>query len=193
MKMSFGCKNCVKNLTLFFLPVLCDLCRVAAVRTPNLEENLPPSGPSLSSFQRATTTVTMATHQPVHKSRSGLEEMESEGKMSFIAYWKKKQFHFKYHFLKFQPSMSGKAMRLEWSFPLGYYLLCSSQRSQMRMKRMRTQRNQWKKRVKKTWQKHLKHPRRSLHTASFLHLLSGFNATRGWVWESMKTHAATHL
>lgn len=49
-----------------------------AARTPNLEENLPTSDPSLSSFQHATTTVTMATRQPVHKSRSGLEEMESE-------------------------------------------------------------------------------------------------------------------
>ncbi|XP_040920833.1 uncharacterized protein LOC121199905 [Toxotes jaculatrix] len=49
-----------------------------AVRTPDLEENLPTTGPSLSSFQHAMTTVTMAAHQPVHKSRSGLEEMESE-------------------------------------------------------------------------------------------------------------------
>ncbi|KAG7240271.1 hypothetical protein INR49_027082 [Caranx melampygus] len=49
-----------------------------SVRTPNLEENLPTTGPSLSSFQHTMTTVTMAAHQPVHKSRSGLEEMESE-------------------------------------------------------------------------------------------------------------------
>ncbi|XP_035473338.2 uncharacterized protein LOC118290089 isoform X3 [Scophthalmus maximus] len=49
-----------------------------AVRTPNLEEYLPTTGPSLSSFQHSRTTVTMAAHQPVHKSRSGLEEMESE-------------------------------------------------------------------------------------------------------------------
>ncbi|XP_023286123.1 uncharacterized protein C14orf37 homolog isoform X1 [Seriola lalandi dorsalis] len=49
-----------------------------AVRTPNLEENLPTTGPSLSSFQHTMTTVTMAAHQPVHKSRSGLEGMESE-------------------------------------------------------------------------------------------------------------------
>ncbi|KAM7395662.1 hypothetical protein PAMA_007097 [Pampus argenteus] len=55
-----------------------DLSDKDAVRTPNLEENPPVSGPSLSSFQRAMTTVTMATRQPVHKSRSGLEEMESE-------------------------------------------------------------------------------------------------------------------
>lgn len=50
----------------------------AAARTPNLEENLSSTGPSLSSFQHAMTTVTMATHPPAHKSRSGLEEMESE-------------------------------------------------------------------------------------------------------------------
>ncbi|XP_058469331.1 uncharacterized protein LOC131443597 isoform X1 [Solea solea] len=50
-----------------------------AVRTPNLKENLPTAGPSLSSFIHHTmTTVAMVTHQPVHKSRSGLEEMESE-------------------------------------------------------------------------------------------------------------------
>ncbi|KAM7368117.1 hypothetical protein PAMP_014367 [Pampus punctatissimus] len=55
-----------------------DLSDKDAVRTPNLEENLPASGPSLSSIQRAMTTVSMTTRQPVHKSRSGLEEMESE-------------------------------------------------------------------------------------------------------------------
>ncbi|XP_059211892.1 uncharacterized protein LOC131990785 isoform X2 [Centropristis striata] len=49
-----------------------------AVRTPNLEENLPTIGPSSSSLQHAMTTVTMATHHPAHKSRSGLDEMESE-------------------------------------------------------------------------------------------------------------------
>ncbi|XP_044026225.1 uncharacterized protein LOC122863627 isoform X2 [Siniperca chuatsi] len=49
-----------------------------AVRTPNLEENLPTTGPSFSSLQRAMTTVAMATHQSMHKSRSGLEEVESE-------------------------------------------------------------------------------------------------------------------
>ncbi|XP_062267151.1 armadillo-like helical domain-containing protein 4 isoform X2 [Platichthys flesus] len=49
-----------------------------AVRTPNLEGYLPTTGPSLSSFPHAMTTVTMAAHQPVQKSRSGLEEMESE-------------------------------------------------------------------------------------------------------------------
>ncbi|TMS12282.1 Armadillo-like helical domain-containing protein 4 [Larimichthys crocea] len=49
-----------------------------AVRTQNLKANLPTAGPSFSSFQHARTTVTMATHRPVHKSRSGLEEMESE-------------------------------------------------------------------------------------------------------------------
>ncbi|XP_034999686.1 armadillo-like helical domain-containing protein 4 [Hippoglossus stenolepis] len=49
-----------------------------SVRTPNLEGYLPTTGPSLSSFPHAMTTVTMAAHQPVHKSRSGLEEMESE-------------------------------------------------------------------------------------------------------------------
>ncbi|XP_051263943.1 mucin-19-like isoform X1 [Dicentrarchus labrax] len=49
-----------------------------AVRTQNLQENLPTTGPSFSSFQHAMTTVTMETHQAVHKSRSGLEEMESE-------------------------------------------------------------------------------------------------------------------
>ncbi|XP_031722047.1 armadillo-like helical domain-containing protein 4 [Anarrhichthys ocellatus] len=50
-----------------------------AARTPNLEERLPTASPSSSSsFQHAMTTVTMATHHPEHKSRSGLEEMESE-------------------------------------------------------------------------------------------------------------------
>ncbi|KAI9528124.1 hypothetical protein NQZ68_023104 [Dissostichus eleginoides] len=48
------------------------------VRTANLEENLPTTDPSFSSLQHAMTTVSMATHHPVHKSRSGLEEMESE-------------------------------------------------------------------------------------------------------------------
>ncbi|XP_041660666.1 armadillo-like helical domain-containing protein 4 [Cheilinus undulatus] len=49
-----------------------------AVRTPNLQEKLPTVRPSFSSFPRAMTAVTMGTHQPAHKSRSGLEEMESE-------------------------------------------------------------------------------------------------------------------
>ncbi|XP_035534817.1 armadillo-like helical domain-containing protein 4 isoform X2 [Morone saxatilis] len=49
-----------------------------AVRTQNLQEDLPTTGPSFSSFQHAMTTVTMETHQAMHKSRSGLEEMESE-------------------------------------------------------------------------------------------------------------------
>ncbi|XP_042359095.1 armadillo-like helical domain-containing protein 4 isoform X2 [Plectropomus leopardus] len=49
-----------------------------AARTPNLEDSLPATSPSLSSLQRAMTTVTMATHHPAHKSRLGLEEMESE-------------------------------------------------------------------------------------------------------------------
>ncbi|XP_071334953.1 armadillo-like helical domain-containing protein 4 isoform X2 [Trachinotus anak] len=55
-----------------------DRSEKGAVRTPNLEGNLPTTGPSLSSFQHTMTTVTMAARQPVHKSRSGLEEMESE-------------------------------------------------------------------------------------------------------------------
>ncbi|KAL6095601.1 armh4 [Pungitius sinensis] len=42
-----------------------------AARTPD-------ASPSLSSFQPATTTVTVATRRPAHKPRSGLEEMESE-------------------------------------------------------------------------------------------------------------------
>ncbi|CAN9507704.1 unnamed protein product [Ophioblennius macclurei] len=50
----------------------------AAVRTENLEENLPTIAPSLSSIQHARTTVTMETHHQAHTSRSGLEEMESE-------------------------------------------------------------------------------------------------------------------
>ncbi|XP_026174623.1 uncharacterized protein armh4 [Mastacembelus armatus] len=50
----------------------------AAVKMPNLEEKLPTAGPSRSSFQHARTAVTMATHQPVHKFRSGLEEMSEE-------------------------------------------------------------------------------------------------------------------
>ncbi|XP_029983912.1 armadillo-like helical domain-containing protein 4 isoform X3 [Sphaeramia orbicularis] len=49
-----------------------------AMRTPNLDENLPTTGPSHSSFQRSMTTVTMVTHQPVPKSRSALDEMESD-------------------------------------------------------------------------------------------------------------------
>ncbi|XP_077949742.1 uncharacterized protein armh4 isoform X3 [Gasterosteus aculeatus] len=49
-----------------------------AAGTPDPEERLPATGPSLSSFRRAMTTVTMATRRPAHKSRSGLEEMESE-------------------------------------------------------------------------------------------------------------------
>lgn len=65
--------------------VLCGLWHAVAVKTPNLEDNVPTTDPSHSSFQHAMTTVTMATHQPMHKSRSGLEEMESEGKTSSIA------------------------------------------------------------------------------------------------------------
>ncbi|XP_037305189.2 uncharacterized protein LOC119194851 [Pungitius pungitius] len=42
-----------------------------AARTPD-------ASPSLSSFQPATTTVTVATRRPAHKPRSGSEEMESE-------------------------------------------------------------------------------------------------------------------
>lgn len=49
-----------------------------AMRTPNLDENLPTIGPSHSSFQRSMTTVTMVTYQPVPKSRSALDEMESD-------------------------------------------------------------------------------------------------------------------
>ncbi|KAM4522220.1 uncharacterized protein armh4 isoform 2-T3 [Odontesthes bonariensis] len=49
-----------------------------ALRTSSPVENMPSTGPSLSSLQHAMTTVTMATHQLPHKSRSGLEEMESE-------------------------------------------------------------------------------------------------------------------
>lgn len=64
----------------------CDSGHVGAVRTPNIEENLPTAGsPSFSSLQHAMTTVTMATHHPAHKSTSGLEEMESEGKARFTA------------------------------------------------------------------------------------------------------------
>ncbi|KAM9703450.1 uncharacterized protein armh4 isoform 2-T4 [Menidia menidia] len=49
-----------------------------AWRTPSFVENIPSTGPSLSSLQHAMTVVTMATHQFPHKSRVGLEEMESE-------------------------------------------------------------------------------------------------------------------
>ncbi|XP_061602579.1 uncharacterized protein LOC133464548 [Cololabis saira] len=49
-----------------------------AVKTSNPEENIPSTDPSLSSIQFAMTTVTMETHQRVHNSRTGLEEMESE-------------------------------------------------------------------------------------------------------------------
>ncbi|XP_069014633.1 armadillo-like helical domain-containing protein 4 isoform X1 [Embiotoca jacksoni] len=55
-----------------------DRSEKVAVQTSNLEEDSASTGPPLSSFQYAMTTVTMATHQPVHKSRSGLEEMESD-------------------------------------------------------------------------------------------------------------------
>nr|XP_020459398.1 uncharacterized protein C14orf37 homolog isoform X2 [Monopterus albus] len=49
-----------------------------AVRTPNLEERQPTTGSSLSSSQQARRTVTMETHQPVHKIRSGFEGMSEE-------------------------------------------------------------------------------------------------------------------
>ncbi|XP_032398481.1 uncharacterized protein armh4 isoform X2 [Etheostoma spectabile] len=55
-----------------------DHSETGAAGTPNLEENLPTVGPSFSSFQHSMTTVTMVTHHPAHRSRSGLEEMESE-------------------------------------------------------------------------------------------------------------------
>lgn len=56
--------------------------KTVAVRTPDLEK-LFTAGPTFSSVQHAITTVTIPrAHQPVHKSRSGLEEMDSEGKMS---------------------------------------------------------------------------------------------------------------
>ncbi|KAK2856431.1 hypothetical protein Q5P01_005166 [Channa striata] len=55
-----------------------DHSKRVAVRIPNPVVNLPTRGPSRSSFQRAMTTVTMATRLPEHKSRSGLDEMESE-------------------------------------------------------------------------------------------------------------------
>lgn len=55
--------------------------KTVAVRTPDLEKLF--TGPTFSSVQHAITTVTIPrAHQPVHKSRSGLEEMDSEGKMS---------------------------------------------------------------------------------------------------------------
>uniref|UniRef100_A0A1A7X4C4 Chromosome 14 open reading frame 37 n=1 Tax=Iconisemion striatum TaxID=60296 RepID=A0A1A7X4C4_9TELE len=50
----------------------------AVVRTSNSEGNVPSAGPSLLSLQHTMTTVTMATHQLLHKSRPGLEEMDSE-------------------------------------------------------------------------------------------------------------------
>ncbi|XP_034555276.1 uncharacterized protein LOC117824038 isoform X2 [Notolabrus celidotus] len=55
-----------------------DLTGRGAARTQNLQDNLPTTSLPLSSFQQAMTTVTIATHQPAHKSRSGLEEMESD-------------------------------------------------------------------------------------------------------------------
>nr|XP_046229176.1 armadillo-like helical domain-containing protein 4 isoform X2 [Scatophagus argus] len=55
-----------------------DHSETGAVGTLKLEENLPTTGPSSSSYQQAVTTVTKANHQSLHKSRSGLEEMESE-------------------------------------------------------------------------------------------------------------------
>ncbi|XP_034755805.1 uncharacterized protein LOC117961335 isoform X2 [Etheostoma cragini] len=55
-----------------------DHSETGAARTPNLEGNLPTVGPSFSSFQHSMTTVTMKTHHPAPRSRSGLEEMESE-------------------------------------------------------------------------------------------------------------------
>lgn len=63
------------------LPVLFDLLRAGTVWTPNGEKNLSARDPSLSSFQHA--MVTMVTHQPANKSRSRLEEMESEGKIDW--------------------------------------------------------------------------------------------------------------
>lgn len=55
-----------------------DQVETGAVRISNLEENSQTTGRSLSSFQHSLTTVTMTTHQRVPKTRSGLEEMESE-------------------------------------------------------------------------------------------------------------------
>lgn len=64
----------------------CNSGHVGAARTLNIEGKLPTTGgPSFSSLQHAMTTVTMATHHPAHKSTSGLEEMESEGKARFAA------------------------------------------------------------------------------------------------------------
>lgn len=68
-------KSCRSTINL----LLCGLSHVVAARTPNLEDNLPTTGPSLASFQHA-----MAARQPMHKSRSGLEDMESEGKQGFL-------------------------------------------------------------------------------------------------------------
>ncbi|KAM3602947.1 uncharacterized protein V6R79_013773 [Siganus canaliculatus] len=49
-----------------------------AMRTPSLEESLAITRASVTSSQHAVTMVTMTTHHPAHKSRSGFEEMESE-------------------------------------------------------------------------------------------------------------------
>lgn len=68
--------------------------KTVAVRTPDVEK-LFTTSPTFSSVQHAITTVMIPrTHQPVHKSRSGLEEMDSEGKMSekFQMGFKKKFF-----------------------------------------------------------------------------------------------------
>lgn len=62
-------------------------------------------------------------------------------------------------------------------------LFCSSQRNRMKTRMMRTLRNRWKTRVRRTWHKPPKLPPPSLHTASSPRLPSGFNATRGWVWQ----------
>lgn len=49
-----------------------------AVRTSNLDQNSQTTGPAPSSIQASMTTVTMTTHRHGPKSRSGLQEMESE-------------------------------------------------------------------------------------------------------------------
>lgn len=142
-----------------------------AGRTLDRQENQPTTGPSSSSsssLEHAMTTVTMATHRLAHKSRSGLEEMESEGN------WKR--FHYRWNFFNFHYKFD---LFLK-HFSINHSLF-PPQRRLMKMRMMKTLRNRWRMRARRIWQRRLKCPQRSHRTASSLRLPSGCNATRGWV------------
>lgn len=97
---------------------------------PKLEAISPTRGPAFSSDQHAMTASTATARH--HKSRSGLEAMESDGERISSVKVQRRSRCFKTRFLDQAP------------------LVCSSQRVPTKTKRTRALKNPWKMRVKRT-------------------------------------------